>query len=164
MAVIKQLNKRLQPLIVATFSITRSDEQVLLYERLRPPYIHKFGFPFVRVQIGETLDQAVERAKRDVISFDVELAHRGEYYIIIRDGDMVLNHLLAHVFAGEVGADNLTEHTTKEGKTFWADWLQINYDRFIPGYYEAHQLLERRGHFIETLEFDVGEQASLGET
>lgn len=151
----KNFRFRVQPKIVTILAIERADGAWLMYERLHQPYIHKLGFPSGKIHYGEQRVRALSRELREKTNIDVHMEFRGNVYIITEEKGTTLSHILGHVFYGQVPNTCTTEHASRDGKTFWADWRSLNYDEFIPGYKELQELLKTGQRFAEEYTFQL---------
>lgn len=131
---------RVQPRIVSLLAVQNPDGQWLMYKRRRQPMINRVGFPFGKLHIGETVQQAAERELKEKTGLTAELTHRGDGYITIYEDDTIISQILFHLFYGHNPAGRLA--TSTRGVPFWADLRDIAPADFIPSVPELVRLLE----------------------
>jgi 8-oxo-dGTP pyrophosphatase MutT (NUDIX family) len=152
----REVNIRQMPSTLTILLLHADDGEVLINERARHPYIGTYGAPSGKIHMGETLQQAAERelAEKTAYSSDaVSLKLRGDFSLVMGEGNAIENHVIGHIWEGHVGS-NKKEHTHSAGRTFWADWNKLSYDKFILGYKEIYQACTtRKGQFTLDLKF-----------
>lgn len=129
---------REMPSTITVVKLRAEDGQTLLYRRQRQPYIGALGFPSGKIHLGETLKVAAERELLEKCNYkaaEVKLKIRGEFSLVTTNGDFINNHVLGHVWEGQVGK-NKKEFDNPAGQTFWADWQKQDYSKFISGFKE----------------------------
>ncbi len=152
---IKEQGIRIMPSTLSILDIRSEDGQNLLYRRRRQPYIDKLGYPSGKIHLGDNLRTAAERELAEKTSYDlkeVKLTYRGVFNLVEYEGGELKNHIIGHVWSGIVNEKPLFNNHA--GETLWADWRDLNYTDFIPGYEEISQALETDSFFGLDLRFD----------
>lgn len=107
---------RPQPKII-TMSVVQNDEGgVLMYQKLRQPFIGQWTIPFGKVHDTDmSLAQAAQREAREKLGTMLNLEHVGDCYIrIVHDGQTLMS-TFAHVFYG------LTNEPLANERLSWID-------------------------------------------
>lgn len=92
-----------QPKIITMTVIQDGYGGVLMYKKLRQPFIDRWTVPFGKVHNNDI--SITEAAKREVSEkvgdIDIELMHAGDCYVRIKHEDNVIISTLVHVFYGQ---------------------------------------------------------------
>ena len=85
---------------------------VLMYQKIRQPFIEQWTLPFGKVHNDDTnIMAAAQREVREKIGpVSIDLRHAGDCYIRVRHEDRVKISTLAHVFYGTTELDLATDH------------------------------------------------------
>jgi ADP-ribose pyrophosphatase YjhB (NUDIX family) len=130
------MKPRFQPRVVTLIFCQDTAGRYLLYRRKRQPLIGMVGFPYGKVHLGESIQEAAERELLDKTGMTARLIHRGDGYVTIYDGDHPISQILFHLFVG----DQLTGKTQTRplagvgsiGEAFWARVEDIAPSKLIP--------------------------------
>lgn len=92
----------IQPKIITMSVIQNGYGGVLMYKKLRQPFIDQWTLPFGKVHnADETLDEA---ARREVVEkvgdYNIQLRHVGDCYVRVKSDNEVKISTLVHVFYG----------------------------------------------------------------
>ncbi len=98
---LKTLKHRRQPKIVTLVAIQNSAGEWLLYQRKHQPLLGQIGFPYGKLHLGETVQEAAERELMEKTGLTCKLAHRGDGYIIIHENDEPVSQICFHLFYGK---------------------------------------------------------------
>lgn len=109
---VKKLFVRQQAKIVTMLVIQNDYGDVLMYRKLRQPFIDLWTLPHGKVHNDDiSIAQAARREVNEKMnSLDVELTHAGDCYIRFTDEGEVTTSLLVHVFYGQVGNPVIADH------------------------------------------------------
>jgi|SRR5581483_7547843 len=128
---LKTFTPRAQPRIVTLMTVRGPNDQWLLYRRLRQPLLGMVGFPYGKLHLGETIQQAARRELKEKTGLSADLTHRGDgYATIYQDGEPV-SQILFHLFYGRDPIGRLTAKT-KVGESFWADPTELPASEVMP--------------------------------
>ncbi len=99
---INKLFVRTQPKIITMLVIQNDYGDVLMYPKLRQPFIEQWTIPNGKVHNDDASvgDAARREVAEKIGGLSLELHHAGDCYIRIMDNDMVVMTMLAHVFYG----------------------------------------------------------------
>lgn len=98
---LKTLKVRRQPKIVTLVAVQNVDDQWLLYQRKHQPLINQVGFPYGKLHLGETVQEAAERELMEKTGLTCKLVHRGDGYIIIHEDGEPVSQICFHLFYGK---------------------------------------------------------------
>jgi 8-oxo-dGTP diphosphatase len=142
---------RWQPQVVATlmFTINRSDNTVLLIEKLTGFGAGKINGPGGKIERGESIREAAIRETREEVGIDpLDPRKRGELRFQFADGLSI--H--CHVFTTERWTGE--PHPSHEARPFWAPIPHVPYDRmwqddrhWLPYVLEHNQDIDARFGF-----------------
>lgn len=101
-----------QPKVVTMAIIQNQNGDVLMYDKVRQPFIGRLTVPFGKVHNSDSsIRAAVEREVEEKVGdIAVEFAHVGDCYIRVRAGNEVILSTLAHVFYGETNDEEPRDH------------------------------------------------------
>lgn len=102
-----------QPKVITMIVIQDGYGNVLMYQKLRQPFIGRWTVPFGKVHNTDTsIAEAAQREVREKIgdNVSIELSHAGDCYIRICDENQVQISTLVHVFYGTTDDDLETDH------------------------------------------------------
>ncbi len=97
---LKTLKVRRQPKIVTLVAVQNSKGQWLLYKRKHQPLINQIGFPYGKLHLGETVQEAAERELMEKTGMTCKLTHKGDGYIIIHEENEPVSQICFHLFYG----------------------------------------------------------------
>ncbi len=120
---------RIQPKIVTIIACKNDVGEWLLLKRKRQPLINLTGFPYGKIHLGETIQQAAERELREKTGLTADLAHQADGYIEIYQDEELVSHVFFHFFVGTNPMGKL-RGKTKSGQVFWRrvdDWHDPKY-------------------------------------
>lgn len=94
------LDVRSQPKIITMLLVQNSDGDILLFRRRRQPYTNTWTLPYGKLHIDDRslLEAAHREADEKLELKNQTIAHAGDCYIRIRDGEETLMTTLAHIF------------------------------------------------------------------
>ncbi len=150
------LRFRVQPKMVVCLAVKSTDsDDWLMMNRIHQPHHGAIVFPGGKLHYGERLADAAQRELEERTGFtDVALVHRGDVSIIFGHGQPDHRHVFVHMFYGEASPDLPLTSTARTGDAYWANPVQLEQKKFIPGYWEIRQLLDSgKDHFFAELEF-----------
>ncbi len=138
------LKPRLQPKIIILLACHDRLGRWLLMKRKVQPLLGKVGFPYGKLHRDETVAQAADRELLEKTGFVAPLTHRGDGYIVIREGETKepISEVLFHLFTGVApSSDPFAHHPA--GELFWAtpdqDWTD---SKMMPSMPDLIKLLE----------------------
>lgn len=91
-----------QPKVITMLVIQNDMGGVLMYPKLRQPFIERWTVPFGKVHNDDEsiLESAKREAREKVFTDDIALSHAGDCYIRVKYQDEVTISSLAHIFYG----------------------------------------------------------------
>lgn len=103
------LSPRVQPKLITMMVIQDGYGKILMYQKLRQPFIGLLTLPFGKVHASDRSISASLR--RDVVEkfgdIDLDLAHAGDCYVRVSMNGEIVNSSLVHVFYAEVDESRL---------------------------------------------------------
>jgi 8-oxo-dGTP pyrophosphatase MutT (NUDIX family) len=138
---LKSLTPRVQPRIVTLMAVEGSDGRWLWYRRKRQPLIHRIGFPYGKIHIGESVQQAAARELKEKTGLEAELQHRGDGYATTYEGSEPVSEILFHLFYGSNPRGQLLERSTI-GEPFWAHPEDLEADSVMSNALDLLQLTQ----------------------
>jgi ADP-ribose pyrophosphatase YjhB (NUDIX family) len=92
----------IQPKIITMLVIQNGYGDVLLYEKVRQPFIERWTVPFGKVHNDDaSIAEAAQRELREKVgALEISLRHAGDAYIRVRHQDDIIVSSLAHIFHG----------------------------------------------------------------
>lgn len=140
---LKTLKVRRQPKIVTLVAVQNSKDEWLLYKRKHQPLINQIGFPYGKLHLGETVQEAAERELMEKTGLTCKLKHRGDGYIIIHEENEPVSQICFHLFYGR----NPKGKIKTETQYGWVRWSSAEDDFTKPPFMASmHDLIR----FIET--------------
>lgn len=109
---VKKLFVRQQAKIVTMLVIQNGYGDVLMYRKLRQPFIDLWTLPNGKVHNDDVSIAAAASREVDekIGGLRIDLKHAGDCYIRYMDDDQVTTSLLAHVFRGHVDDPEIADH------------------------------------------------------
>jgi len=140
--------ERIQPKIVTTIIIEERGKY-LLYRQKRAPFIDCVSFPYGKIHLDESLEDAAERELKEKTGFTAKLKHRGDAYITVHDETELVTQTLHHVFSGkEVKGEIRTDYSG--GDCFWDSFEEIDSKKILPGVKQMLEVMKKSkdNHFF----------------
>lgn len=108
----EKLFVRQQPKIVTMIVLQNGYGDVLMYRKLRQPFIDRWTLPFGKIHSEDTsIIAAAQREMAEKVGkIPVTLRHAGDCYIRTQHDGTTVTSMLAHVFHGVVGDAVLPSH------------------------------------------------------
>lgn len=125
----------------------------LLVKRKKQPYYGYYAALSGKIHIGESLEQSAVREVSILGIKNIKLAYKG-YVSILISGKIIETHITGPVWF----IDNCKEIDTKnvtQRSLVWADWEDLPYENFIPGWRETVEMIESDKPAYLDLEFTV---------
>lgn len=150
---LKTLKVRRQPKIVTLVAVQNDKNQWLLYKRKHQPLINQIGFPYGKLHLGETVQEAAERELMEKTGLTCKLKHRGDGYIIIHEENEPVSQICFHLFYG----CNPKGKMKTETQYGWIRWSDENDDFTKPPFMASmHDLMrliesEKDRFFVELI-------------
>lgn len=116
---LKTLKVRRQPKIVTLVAVQNKEGNWLLYKRNHQPLINQIGFPYGKLHLGETVNEAAERELLEKTGLKCKLTHKGDGYIIMHEDGKPVSQICFHLFYGKNPTGNMKTET-HYGKIFWS--------------------------------------------
>jgi ADP-ribose pyrophosphatase YjhB (NUDIX family) len=147
---------RSQPKIVNLLVCKNDKGQYLLYKRVHQPFIGQVGFPYGKIHLGETIGESSQRELRELTGLSAKLTHRGDAYVTVFHGDVLITHTLFHVHYSDNQKGELNPGS-QYGSFFWDSIDDEDVDRFFPGFIEVYRLIQniRSDKFFEEYTFKL---------
>lgn len=147
---------RSQPKIVNLLVCKNKDGQYLLYKRVHQPFIGQVGFPYGKIHLGETIGESSQRELQELTGLSANLSHRGDVYVTVFHGDVLITHTLFHVHYSDDPKGKLNTGS-QYGSFFWDSVDDEDTDRFFPGFIEVYRLIQniRSDKFFEEYTFKL---------
>ncbi len=103
---------RAQPKIVTMLVIQNGYGDVIMYQKLRQPFINLWTLPLGKVHDDDesTAVAAQREIDEKIGGLDVDIRHAGDCYIRVRSGGEMVSTMLVHVFYGAVESAKLAGH------------------------------------------------------
>lgn len=144
---VKEKRMRLMPTTISIIYLTAPDGQVLLYERMRQPFIGALEFPSGKIHHGQSLHEAANREMLEKTGYkDIDLDLRGSISITSGEEDGIASYsVIGFVWMGSV-TEKLV-HEDVGGRAYWADLSDQDFDEFIPGTRQVVEVCSLPGPF-----------------
>lgn len=128
---LKDFRPRVQPKIVTMIICKNNKGEYLLQKRTKEPFHNLVSFPYGKLHLGETIQDAAQRELREKTHMIGKLGHAGDVYWLVRDNEDIITHMLCHIF----NANNLKLAKGLELPLdcFWSVLEKINKNDFVPG-------------------------------
>ena len=143
------MKPRFQPRVVTLIYCVDEAGRHLLYRRKRQPLIGMAGFPYGKVHLGESIQQAAQRELMDKTGLTASLAHRGDGYVTIYRDKQPISQIVFHLFVGsKLAGETKTRPLAgvgEIGEAFWAHIDDIAPDQLIPSVRDLNRLVRNAG-------------------
>lgn len=113
----ENLETRMQPKIITMIVVKNHNDEVLLYSKLRQPFIGSWVLPFGKVHLDDdNIDTAAGRELKEKAGLDlVDVTHKGDCYLYVKTGNQIVSSVMAHIFSASID-DSIN---TDEYKVSW---------------------------------------------
>lgn len=141
---------RAQPKIVTILVCRDKEGRYLLYQRNKQPFIGMYGFPYGKIHMGESIQNAAERELKEKTGLTAQLKQKGMMYLTVLDAKgEIIAHMLCHVFVGKniKGEQNEGGY----GKLMWVSKRGLSHLNIMPGVSAVLEMSERKS---STLQFE----------
>ncbi len=128
------LKPRIQPKVLTDIICRNEAGEWLLFQRSREPFRGMIGFPSGKIHLGESMLEAATRELQSQTGYIATLLHYGNAYMTTYQNNVLNQHVLTHVFLGEItGGEKLEKNHL--GHCFWAklDQLDLHQPQYFPG-------------------------------
>ena len=115
---LQTLTPRVQPRIVTLITCRNDNGEWLLYRRKRQPLLGQVGFPYGKLHLDESVEDAAARELMEKTGVRATLDHRGDGYITIYEGGEVVSQILFHLFYGTDPKGKIKPNQ-RSGEVFW---------------------------------------------
>ena len=141
---------RKQPNIVTLITCQNHKGQWLVYKRKRQPLIGQKGFVYGKLHMGETISQAAHRELKEKTGLQCELAHKGDGYITIYEGNDVVSQIMFHLFYGKNPFGDI-KNDNKLGEVSWAWRDEFKFEPFMASVEDLAELIgsSKERFFVE---------------
>lgn len=123
------LEPRLQPKVITMIVVKNHNGDVLLYSKLRQPFIGSWVLPFGKVHLDdENIDTAATRELSEKAGIDLaDVSHRGDCYIYAKVDGQIVSSVMAHIFSASLdsGVVDTEKHAVKWVSKQELDRLQL---------------------------------------
>lgn len=146
---------RISPLSYTLIFVRSNKGRWLILTREQYPYIGMHACISGKIHMEETLAQAAERELKDFTSglITEPLTYKGYTSVMITAGQN-RTHITGPVWFVD-GIEELDLPPARQGSFRWADWKELEYDKFIPGWKELVEMIEANGPPYLDLSFTV---------
>ena len=117
---LETLRPRIQPKITIILACRDRLGRWLLMRRKVQPLLGQVGFPYGKLHLGETIQQAAERELMEKTGLIGEFQHRGDGYITIQENGSTVSQIFAHVFYC-MEPTGYFKSAHKAGDVYWGD-------------------------------------------
>lgn len=148
------LTPRLQPKIM-TAQVVYDGDEVLIHRRRREPYNGSISLVNGKMHYGEKVAEASERELREKTGLNADMKQVGMVYLIYKEHEQAVNHLLSHIFVGNNPKGELiyTEHS----EPFWVKKDKVQeLDYILPGTLEILELTQNSKEPLFFAEYEFG--------
>ncbi len=134
---------RIQPKIVTLLACQNDAGGWLLYRRGRQPFHGLLGFPYGKIHLGETIQEAAERELKEKTGLVADLAHAGDAYLTVFQRDEIISQMFCHIFVGS-NATGIVMEKSEIGECSWQSIDKLG-DDYMPGFREIFSHLNTGG-------------------
>jgi len=145
---------RTQPKIVTMIYCQNKKNEVLLFKRSRSPLSNLVHIPYGKIHMGESIKEAASRELKEKSGLEVPLAHVGDIYVRVYDGDDLIAHILHHIFVGQNPVGEILEKT-EAGIPFWSKIADVPKKELVGGLEEIIEIISRNKNKLFFEEFDL---------
>ncbi len=125
----------------------------LLVKRKKQPYYSYYAALSGKIHIGESLEQAALRELSILGIENIKITYKG-YVSILISGEIIETHITGPVWfvdnCKEIDTKNVTQRSLE-----WADWEDLPYENFIPGWKETVKMIESSEPAYLDLKFNI---------
>lgn len=127
----------------------------LLVKRKKQPFYNHYAAPSGKIHTHETLAQAAQRELALVTDGKIEnkLQYKG-YVSILTRGESTETHITGPIWFMD-NCDEFDESKITAKNLVWADWQELPYHEFIPGWREIVEMIEVGTPPYLDLAFDI---------
>lgn len=150
-------NKTLQsgPLTYTLIFLRSKTGKWLVMTRQQYPYIGRYACISGKLHMEETIEQAKQRELNHFTSglIETDLMYKGYVSIMIQDHDN-RTHITGPVWFAD-NVDEVDLPSVRQGSFVWADWKELDYEKFIPGWKEIVEMIESDSSLYLDLAFKL---------
>ena len=154
---LQTLRPRVQPRMVILIACRDRLGRWLLLKRKIQPLIGKIGFPYGKLHVGESLQEAAERILLNKTGLTGTLQHKGDGYITINEDGKAVSEIFFHLFYCIAPTGYLAE-AHEAGTVYWgdmeADFSQPDYLQSMSDLVKLTQDTPRDERFFAELTYD----------
>lgn len=152
----EDLQPRIQPKIVTLIACTNDFEESLLYQRKKEPFIGMVGYPYGKIHLGESVQEAASRELEEKTGLVADLTHRGNAYLTIYQDGELMNQMLCHIFNGSNCSGEIKKNSSI-GKCFWKKVTDPHSEEYFPGFNDITTLLRYgpKEHFFAEFTYNI---------
>lgn len=146
---------RIQPKVVTLIVCKNADGAYLMYTRGKQPFLGKVGFPYGKVHLGESVQDAAERELREKTGISARMNQKGIVYLLVKDAaGEVVTHMLAHVFVATYTRGEVSD--APFGSISWVYQKDVSRLPLMPGVTDILRIAESPSPHItfEELSFE----------
>jgi ADP-ribose pyrophosphatase YjhB (NUDIX family) len=115
---LKTFTPRAQHRLVTLLVAQNAGGEYLFLRRKRQPLLGMAGFPYGKIHLDETIQQAAHRELKEKSGLSAELTHRGDGYVTIYQHDEAVSQIFFHLFVASKISGRLIK-TSPAGDVFW---------------------------------------------
>ncbi|MBU1092310.1 NUDIX hydrolase [Patescibacteria group bacterium] len=134
----KDFRPRVQPKIVTMLVCKNSKGEYLWQKRTKEPFHGLVSFPYGKLHLGETIQEAATRELQEKTNMAGKLQHTGDAYWLVYENDELIIHVLCHLF--RVNNPKLTKGLIIPPDCFWLALDKIDKTSLVPGIFELVKL------------------------
>lgn len=149
------LEPRQQPKIITMTVLRNVQGEVLLYSKLRQPFIASWVLPFGKVHLtNESLEMAAQRELEEKAGASIaHVYHVGDCYIHARVKGQLVSSVLAHIFTATLSERDFID--TEKYAVKWVDEKERSTLKLGPAVQEViHDTENERAFFFKTYDID----------
>ena len=151
---LKTFTPRAQPHLVTMLVVKNQMGEYLFLRRKRQPLLGYVTFPYGKIHLGESVQEAADRELKEKTGLSAKLKHRGDGYITIYQGEEPVSEIFFHLFYGENPTGRLITDTSA-GAAFWKLPDEIS-DHKMPSVPDLLKLIEtHRDRFFAELTYKL---------
>jgi len=136
---------RVQPKILNAIICQNEDGEYLWSTWHRQPNTGLVSFPHGMMHFGERVMDMALNELAEKAGFEADLVYTGDAYVRGVQNNTVDRHMLVHLFKGSKLRPAKRELLRPDiSESFWSKLEDIPPERFVPGFYEIAQLVEKQ--------------------